>query len=129
MDSTNACEHLCLLQCAKMYPDPILDQNESSTNAPTFLRKNATKHVNPPHIGDLKRCQYCDKAPQWGTWTKFGYRGAAEALKSSDLPTPGKENLETHEKKSGDSTKNSEIVFFFPDQTPFPSCELGISIE
>ena len=25
-----------------------------------------------------------------------------------------KENLETHEKKSGDSTKNSEILFFSP---------------
>ena len=35
---------------------------------------------------------------------------------NTDLPTPGKdpENLETHEKKSGDSTK----------QTPFPSREL-----
>ena len=30
----------------------------------------------------------------------------------TDLPTPGKrENLETHEKRSGDSTINSEILF------------------
>ena len=34
----------------------------------------------------------------------------------TDLPTP-KENLETHEKKSGDSTKNSEILFF-PQSNP-----------
>ena len=31
-----------------------------------------------------------------------------------------KENLETHEQKSGDSAKNSEILLFFPNQTlPF----------
>ena len=39
-----------------------------------------------------------------------------------------KENLETHEQKSGDSAKNSEILLFFPDQTPFPSRELGTSL-
>ena len=39
-----------------------------------------------------------------------------------------KENLETHEKKSGDSTKNSEILFF-PDQTPFPSRELDTNLN
>ena len=42
-----------------------------------------------------------------------------------------KENLETHEQKSGDSaknTENSEILLFFPDQTPFPSRELGTSL-
>ena len=31
-----------------------------------------------------------------------------------------KENLETHEQKSGDSAKNSQILLFFPNQTlPF----------
>ena len=39
-----------------------------------------------------------------------------------------KENLETHGKKSGDSTKNSEILFFFPDQAPSPSRELDTKI-
>ena len=39
-----------------------------------------------------------------------------------------KENLETHEQKSGDSAKNSEIQLIFPDQTPFPSRELGTSL-
>lgn len=34
-----------------------------------------------------------------------------------------KENLESHEKKSGDSTKTSEILFF-SGQTPFSSREV-----
>ena len=36
-----------------------------------------------------------------------------------------KENLETLEQKSGDSTKNSENLFF---QIPSPSRELGASL-
>ena len=40
-----------------------------------------------------------------------------------------KENLEIHEKKSGDSTKNRDLIFyFFPDQTPFPSRELDTNL-
>ena len=38
-----------------------------------------------------------------------------------------KENLETHEKKSGDCIKNSEILFF-PDQTPFSSRALDTNL-
>ena len=39
-------------------------------------------------------------------------------IQTQTCQPPVKENLETHKKKSGDSTKNSDILFF-PRSNPF----------
>ena len=42
---------------------------------------------------------------------------ANEDDSSADLPTPDKgKSGDSWKKKSGDSTKSSEILYFFPDQ-------------
>ena len=55
-------------------------------------------------------------------WSQAWQRNIKMISKSQTCQPLVKENLETHEKKSGDSTKNSEILFF-PRLNPFSIAE------